>query len=200
MGKSLSNQVLALARKNALLRAHDLDTHRIPRAYLSRLTEAGRLVHVARGLYALPGRNFGERQALVEVARKAPKAVVCLLSALRFHDLTTQSPFEVWIAIANKARSPRLQYPALRVVRYSGPSLTKGIEEHDANGVSVRVYNVAKTIADCFKYRNKIGLDVALEALRESWKAKRVTMDDLWYYAQICRVTNVMRPYLESLE
>lgn len=200
MGKNLSNQVLDLARKKALLRAHELDTHHIPRAYLSRLTEAGRLVRVARGLYALPDRNFGERQALVEVARKSPKAVVCLLSALRFHDLTTQSPFEVWIAIANKARAPRLQYPQLRVVRYSGPALTKGIEEHDVNGVSVRVYNVAKTVADCFKHRNKIGLDVALEALRESWKAKRTTMDDLWRYAQICRVTNVMRPYLESLE
>ena len=198
--KDPTKQVIDLARKKALLRPNDLDAYRIPRIYLSRLAESNQLVRVGRGLYALPNRHFGERQSLVEMARRAPKAVVCLLSALRFHEITTQSPFEVWIAIANKARAPKLRYPALRVVRYSGAALTKGIEEHDAEGVTLRVYGIAKTVADCFKYRNKIGLDVALEALRESWRAKRVTMDDLWRYAKVCRVTNVMRPYLESLE
>jgi len=126
--------------------------------------------------------------------------VVCLLSALRFHDLTTQAPFEVWLAIENKALAPRLDYPPLRIVRFSGPALTEGVEEHLVDGVTVRVTGVAKTVADCFKYRNKIGLDVALEALREAWRAKRMTSDDLWYYAKVCRVANVMRPYLDSLE
>jgi len=114
------------------------------------------------------------------------------------HDLTTQSPFEVWLAIPNKARAPKMDYPPLRVVRFSGAALTDGIEEHQIDGVTVRVTNVARTVADCFKFRNKIGLDVALEALQESWRAKRVTMDELWRYANLCRVANVMRPYMES--
>jgi predicted transcriptional regulator of viral defense system len=200
MKKDPSQQVIDLARRTVLLRSCDLDAYRIPRTYLSRLARSKQLIRVGRGLYALPDSNFGEHQSLVEVARRAPRAVVCLLSALRFHEITTQSPFEVWIAIDNKARAPKLKYPTLRVVRYSGAALTKGIEEHDARGITLRVYSVAKTVADCFKFRNKIGLEVALEALRESWRAKRVTMDDLWRYAKVCRVTNVMRPYLESLE
>jgi len=133
------------------------------------------------------------------VARKHPQAIICLLSALRFHDLTTQSPFEVWLAIPNKARSPRMDYPPLRIVRFSGAALTHGVEDHVVDGVSVRVTSVARTVADCFKFRNKIGLDVALEALQEAWRAKRVSMDELWPYATLCRVANVMRPYMESL-
>ena len=133
------------------------------------------------------------------MARKHPQAIICLLSALRFHDLTTQSPFEVWLAIPNKARSPKMDYPPLRIMRFSGAALTHGVEDHVVDGVSVRVTSVARTVADCFKFRNKIGLDVALEALQEAWRAKRVSMDELWRYATLCRVTNVMRPYMESL-
>jgi predicted transcriptional regulator of viral defense system len=121
------------------------------------------------------------------------------LSALAFHGLTTQAPFEVWIAIDNKARAPRLDYPPMRIVRFSGAALTEGVEVHEIEGIPVLVTSVAKTIADCFKYRNKIGLDVALEALKEAWRDKRVTMDELWHFGQICRVHNVMRPYLEGL-
>jgi predicted transcriptional regulator of viral defense system len=126
--------------------------------------------------------------------------VFCLLTALRFHELTTQSPHEIWLAVPNKAHSPKIDYPPLHVVRFSGAALTQGIEAHLVEGVSVRVYCIAKTVADCFKYRNKIGLDVALEALRESRREKRATNDDLWRYAKICRVANVMRPYMESIE
>ena len=128
-----------------------------------------------------------------------PRGVVCLLSALRFHALTTQAPFEVWLAIPKSARVPKAGYPPLRIVRFSGIALTEGIEDHIVDGVPVRVTSVAKTVVDCFKYRNKIGLDVALEALHEAWRAKRVTMDELWHFAAMCRVANVMRPYLESL-
>jgi predicted transcriptional regulator of viral defense system len=124
---------------------------------------------------------------------------VCLLSALRFHGLTTQAPFEVWLALDRKARAPRGGSPSLRIVRMSGRALTTGVAEHRVEGVPVRVFNPAKTVADCFKYRNKIGLDVALEALRDAWRQRRVTMDELWRYAQVCRVSTVMRPYLESL-
>jgi len=154
---------------------------------------------VGRGLYALPDRPVSEHNTLAEVARKHPQAIVCLLSALRFHDLTTQSPFEVWLAIPNKARAPKMDYPPLRIVRFSGEALTVGVEDHVIDGVPVRVTSVARTVADCFKFRNKIGLDVALEALQEAWRAKRVSMDELWHYATLCRVTNVVRPYMESL-
>jgi len=136
---------------------------------------------------------------LAEVACRVPKGVVCLLSALRFHDLTTQAPFEVWLAIENKALAPKLDYPPLRIVRFSGESFTEGVEEHVVDSVTIRITCVAKTVADCFKYRNKIGLDVALEALREAWYQKRMNSDDLWRYAKVCRVANVMRPYLDGL-
>jgi predicted transcriptional regulator of viral defense system len=128
-----------------------------------------------------------------------PQGIVCLLSALQFHGIGTQVPSEVWIAVDRRARRPALAYPPLRVMRYSGAALTEGIEAHRLEGQTVRVYNVAKTIADCFKYRNKIGVDVALEALREAWRERRFTMDDLHRYAGICRVQRVLRPYLELL-
>ena len=166
---------------------------------LSTLARQGKLIRLCRGLYALPDRPVSEHASLAEVASKHPNVVVCLLSALQFHGLTTQSPSEVWVAIANKARAPKMDYPPLRIVRFSGDALTEGVEEHRVDGVTVQVTSVAKTVADCFKYRNKIGLEVALEALREAWNANRVKMDDLWRCAQVCRVANVMRPYLEAL-
>ena len=129
----------------------------------------------------------------------APKAVICLLSALSFHQIGTQLPHEVWIALDRRSRRPSLTYPRLHVVRFSGDALTEGAEAHRIEGETVRVYSVAKTIADTFKYRNKIGLEVALEALREAWRARRFTMDKMYRYARICRVERVMRPYLEAL-
>ena len=128
-----------------------------------------------------------------------PRGVICLVSALRVHDIGTQAPHEVWLAIPHRMLSPRIDTPALRVIRMSGPSLTEGIDRLTMDGVEVPVFNAAKTIADCFKFRNKIGLDVALEALREGWHKRKVTMDDLWRYAAVDRVANVMRPYLESI-
>ena len=199
-GMDSSNQrILDLAGQHGLIRPRDLDAQGLPRVALTRLVRQGLLQRVGRGLYALPQRTVSEHTALAEVARKHPQAIVCLLSALRFHDLTTQSPFEVWLAIPNKARAPKMEYPPLRIVRFSGAALTAGIEERLVDGVPVRVTTVARTVADCFKFRNKIGLDVALEALQEAWRAKRVTMDELWHFAALCRVANVMRPYMESL-
>jgi predicted transcriptional regulator of viral defense system len=171
----------------------------LPRVALTRLVRQGRLERVGRGLYASPGRLASEHGSMAEVAHRHSQAVVCLLSALRVHGLTTQSPFELWLAIPNKSRAPRIDYPPLRIVRFSGVGLTEGVEEHRIDGVAVRVTSLERTVADCFKFRNKIGLDVALEALRESWAARRVTMDELWRYAVQCRVANVMRPYMESL-
>ncbi len=194
------NQILALARSRGLIRPRDLNALGLPRVALTRLVKRGQLTRIGRGLYAIPDRPVSEHTALAEVARKHPRVIICLLSALRFHDLTTQAPFEVWLAIPNKARAPQIDYPPLRIVRFSGAALSEGVEEHLVEGVTVRVTSVAKTVADCFKYRNKIGLDVALEALHESWQEKRFRMDELWHFATICRVANVMRPYLDSLK
>ena len=194
-----ANKLIDLVRNQGLIRPRDLAPLGIPRVSLTRAVRRGELERIGRGLYGFPGRPVSAHGVLAEVARRVPKGVVCLLSALRFHGLTTQAPFEVWLAIENKAIAPKLDYPSLRIVRFSGAALTEGIEEHLVDGVAVRVTGVAKTVADCFKYRNKIGLDVALEALREAWREKRMTSDDLWQYAKVCRVANVMRPYMESL-
>jgi predicted transcriptional regulator of viral defense system len=181
------------------LRANDLVARALPTVVLSRLIAAGKLERVARGVYSLPGRALSEHRSLAEVALRAPRGVVCLLSALRVHGIGTQAPFEVWLAIPPHTPTPRQDQPALRVVRMSGPALTEGIELIEIDGVQVPVFNPAKTVADCFKFRNKIGLDVALEALRDGWAQRKLTMDALWHYAAVDRVTNVMRPYLESV-
>jgi len=194
-----ADKLIDLARSRGLIRSCDLLPLGIPRVSLTRAVRRGELEHIGRGLYGLPRRDVSAQGSLAEVALRVPKGIVCLLSALRFHGLTTQAPFEVWLAIANKAAAPTIDYPPLRIVRFSGTALTEGVEEHVVDGVTVRVTSVAKTVADCFKYRNKIGLDVALEALREAWHEKRMTSDDIWRYAKVCRVANVMRPYLESL-
>lgn len=194
-----AEKLIDFARSHGLIRPCDLVPLGIPRISLTRAVQRGQLERVGRGLYGLPGRQVSAHGSLAEVARRVPKGIVCLLSALRFHGLTTQAPFEVWLAIDNKAVAPRLDYPPLRIARFSGAALTEGVEEHIVDGVTVRITCVAKTVADCFKYRNKIGLDVALEALREAWHEKRMTSEDIWRYAKVCRVANVMRPYLESL-
>lgn len=191
--------IFELARRQGLLRPRDVEACGFSRMVLSTLARQGKLTRLCRGLYALPDRPMSEHVTLAAVAGKHPNVVVCLLSALQFHGLTTQSPFEVWVAIPNKARAHKMDYPPLRIVRFSGEALIEGVEEHRVDGVTVQVTSVAKTVANCFKYRNKIGLDVALEALREAWNAKRVKMDDLWHCAQVCRVANVMRPYLAAL-
>lgn len=180
-------------------RSGELVAAGLSRTEISRRVAAGLLVRLARGLYALADYQSGEHGALVEVAKRAPKVVFCLLTALRVHDLTTQSPPEVWIAIGNKEHPPRMSYPKLRTVRFAPDSLKAGVETLDVDGTAIRITSVAKTVADCFKFRSKVGLDVALEALREARRDKRAKADDLWRYARINRVVNVMRPYLEAL-
>jgi predicted transcriptional regulator of viral defense system len=192
-------RVLSHLRRGGVMRPRDLDALGVRREYLHRLYKSGLLARVARGLYALPHAEITEHHSLAEIARLVPHGIICLLSALRFHGLTTQIPSEVWLALDRKARRPKDAHLPLRVVRFSGEALSAGVEDHLVEGVSVKIYGPAKTVADCFKYRNKIGLDVALEALRDCWRERRCTMDDLWHYAQLCRVGRVMRPYLESL-
>ncbi len=191
--------LLNLARHRQIIRSRDLEVEGIPRVILTRLVRKGQLERVGRGLYTLPNVQVSEHTSLAQVTRKCPHGIVCLLSALRVHDLTTQSPHEVWLAISSKMRPPKLEYPPLRIVRFSGLALTEGIDEHEFDGVKVRVTNIPKTVADCFKYRNKVGLDVALEALQEAYRSRRMKIDELWDFAKMCRVTRVMRPYIESL-
>ena len=196
---TLEQAVLALAERRSLLRARDLTAQGLPTVVLSRLVAAGKLERIARGVYSLPGRALSEHPLLAEVALRVPRGVVCLLSALRVHGIGTQAPFEVWMAIPHHSPTPRLDQPVLRVVRMSGASLTEGIEPVQIDGVQVPVFNAAKTVVDCVKYRNKIGLDVALEALRDGWSQRKLTMDALWHYARVDRVANVMRPYMERI-
>ena len=196
---TLAHAVLTLANQRPLLRARDLAEHALPTVVLSRLVAAGRLERIARGVYSLPGRTLSEHRSLAEVALRVPRGVVCLLSALRIHGIGTQAPFEVWLAIPHHSPTPRFVQPALRAVRMSGKAFAEGIEPVEIDGVRVPVFNAAKTVADCFKYRNKIGLDVALEALRDGWSQRKLNMDALWHYATVDRVANVMRPYLEGV-
>ena len=193
------NKTLKLAHRSQGVSARELATAGIHRQVLSRLVASGELERIVRGVYRLPEHPLTEHHGLAMVSAVVPHGIICLLSALQFHGIGTQLPSEVWIAIDRRARRPALKYPPLRVVRYSGAALTEGSETHQLEGQPVRVYNVAKTLADCFKYRNKIGLDVALEALREAWRARRLRMEDLERYATICRVQRVMRPYLDML-
>lgn len=196
---SKTEQVLSLLREKGVVRPRDVAAQHISGQYLAKLQTRGLVERVGRGLYRLPDARLSIHASLAEVSQQVPHAVICLLSALRFHGLTTQAPMEIWIAISNKARTPTAAGVALRVMRFSEPALSAGVEEHAVDGVTIRVFSPAKTVADCFKYRNKIGIDVALEALRDCWRQRRCTMDQLWEFGKICRVANVMRPYLESL-
>lgn len=185
--------------KHGIVRPRDIEAIGIPREYLLRLYRQGKLERAGRGMYSLPNASVTEQHSYAQVSKRVPNAVLCLLTALAFHEITTQNPAAVWMALPKGARTPSVRSPALRIVRLSGPSLTEGIEEHRAEGVPVRVYSVPKTVADCFKFRNKVGLDVAMEALRDATRQKKASINAIYYYATICRVSNVIRPYLESL-
>lgn len=199
MGISKAELVARMVRKAGVFRPRELDRVRIPREYLRQARDRGLVRQVGRGLYVAEGGPVTEHHTLVEAAKRVPHGVVCLLSALRFHDLTTQAPREVWLAVGHKARRPRVDYPPIRIVHFSGEALAYGIKEERLEGVTVRVFDPAKTVADCFKFRNKIGLEVALEALRDCYRRRKATMDELFMAAKVCRVEKVMQPYLESL-
>ncbi len=193
-------RAVRLLRKLGIARSRDLEGAGVTRTQLRRLVDGGAIERVARGLYALPGAIRDERSDLAQAARRVPGGVVCLLSALRFHGLTTQNPFEVWMAIDRKAWRPRVEHPPLRLVYMSGNSFQQGIEEHDVDGVTVRVFSAAKTVADCFKFRNKIGTDIAVEALRDYRRRYPKALEEVWRSAEVDRVTRVMQPYLQAIE
>ena len=194
-----SDRVLSLARELPFVRPRDVEGIGVAREYLLRLHRAGQLERVGRGLYRLPNSPVTEHHNFAQVARRVSQGVICLLSALAFHDVGTQNPFEVWIAIPRGMRHPKLDAPPLRVTTLSGAAYAEGIEEHMIEGVTVRIYGIAKTVVDCFRFRNKIGLDVAMEALRESLRSKKTTINEINRFAKLARLGRVMRPYLEAL-
>jgi predicted transcriptional regulator of viral defense system len=193
-----TQRVLDLMAQKGVLRPIDLDTIGVPRVVLTRMSAAGQLEKIGRGLYSPPAQG-SKYESLVVIARKVPQAVFCLLTALQFHELTTQLPRQVWIAMPRGSHVPKIDYPPVKMVQSGGDTYSTGIEEYERDRVKLRVYCVAKTVADCFKYRNKIGLDVALEALKDAWANRKASADELWRYAKICRVAKVMRPYLEAI-
>ena len=198
MNDALERKILEAVRRLGVARPRDLTRLGLPREYVQRLADRGALVRVARGLYADPDAPMSAQRSLAEVARAVPRGIVCLLSALKFHRLTTQAPPEVWIALGVHAWRPRSTPFPVRTVYFSGAALTEGAETHKIDGVPVRIYSPAKTVADCFKYRNKIGAEIAVEALKDSLKQHPRGADALWRFAKVCRVSNVMRPYLEA--
>ena len=195
--KTQRDRSLALLRRKGVARSRDLAELGVARTTLQRLESEGALERVGRGLYRLADANLTEFHDLAVAAARVPRGVICLLSALRFHDLGTQNPREVWVALAPGDRRPVGESPPLRVVRFSGAALKSGIAAHRIEGIDVRVTSKAKTVADCFKYRNKIGLDVAIEALRD-YRRGRGSLDELWRMAEVCRVARVIRPYVEA--
>jgi len=199
LSETHAQRVLDLVGQRGLLRASDLDAIDAPQVVLTRLNAAGLLERVGRGLYRLPDAQVSEFESLGTVATKVPQAVFCLLTALQFHELTTQLPRQVWIAMPRGSHPPRVDYPPIKMVQFTGEAFSAGVEEVERDGVRLRVYGVAKTVADCFKHRNKIGLDVALEALKDARSRNKASVDEIWRYAKVCRVANVMRPYLESI-
>lgn len=182
-----------------MLRASDLDAIGVPRVVPTRLSASGRLERVGRGLYRLPGSVTTEHESLAVIAARAPQAVFCLLTALQFHGLTTQPPRQIWIAMPHGSHAPCIDYPPIKMVQMMDDAYSVGIEERERGGVKLRICSAAKTVVDCFKHRNKIGLDVAMEALEDAWTARKASAEDLWRYAKICRMAYVMRPYLEAV-
>ena len=199
MRRDHAKKLLRLTEAQPAVSARELTAAGVPQRVLSRMAASGSLRRVGRGLYTGIEVSPSAHQSVIEVTKQAPKAVVCLLSALEIHEVGVQAPFEVWIALPAGTHAPRITGTAIRVTRLSGAAFAEGIEIVVIDGAPVRVYNLAKTITDCFKLRSKVGLDVALEALREGWKGRKVTMDDLSRYARVNRMSNVMRPYLEAL-
>ncbi|HKY36761.1 MAG TPA: type IV toxin-antitoxin system AbiEi family antitoxin domain-containing protein [Polyangiaceae bacterium] len=191
-------RTLALLRRSGVMRLRDFQKSGIAKAAVLRLAEAGQLERIGRGLYALPGREVSESEALVQVAKRVPDGVACLLTALVFHNLTDQNPSKVWLAIDRKAREPQLDWPPLEVVWWSSKLLAFGVTVKTIGGVPVKVTTPAKTVADCLKYRNKIGTDVAIQAIRDYRRSRR-SIDDLFEAARVCRVERTLRTYLEAM-
>ena len=188
-----------LIKQHGIMRLCDLKSRGVNPATLARLVEEGVLHRPSRGLYELAGAEIDIAHSLAEIAKRIPKGVICLVSALQFHEITLQLPSRVWVAIGSKDRKPSVEYPPVRIARFSEKALTLGVETHHIDAVPVPIFDPAKSIVDCFRFRKDVGLDVALEALRMGWRSRKAKPDDITRYAQELRIWSVVRPYLESV-
>jgi predicted transcriptional regulator of viral defense system len=191
-------QALELLGTRSMMRLKDFVAHGIGPETLARLIRDGIIVRPARGLYQLVDGTVDARRTLAEAAALVPKGIICLVSALQFHGLTLQMPSSVWMAIERSAWRPRIDYPLIRFVRFTGAALSEGIKRHRIEGVEVAITDPARTIVDCFRYRAKVGIDVAMEGLREGLRQRKATSDQLWRYATKVRVWSTMKPYVEA--
>lgn len=196
--KTTREKIISVSKKLSVFRAADLPDSIDPRSTLCRMVSKGELVRIERGLYALPNAEISRHHSLAEAVKRYPCGVICLISALFFHEIGTQMPYEIWIMRQDRRVVPGRNFP-VRFVYCTGRTIKYGMETHLIEGTEVDIHTPARAVADCFKYRNKIGLDVAIEALREGWKAKRFTADELWAAARVCRVQKIMQPFLEML-
>lgn len=200
MGKSKEQAVIDLATKLGTIRIKDLMDRGIHPEFARRLVGKDILIRSERGLYTLAGSEITEHHNLALVGKRLSKGVICLTSALRFHGIGTQLPRKIWLALEKGSAQPRLAYPPVSIVRFSGAAFSEGIDVHKIEGIAVRIYSPAKTVADCFKFRNRIGLEAAIEAARECFRLNKATADEIYHFAKICRVWNVMKPYLEAIQ
>lgn len=193
-------KALKLLKKSGIARSSELTEKGVARVTVARLVAENKIEKIGHGLYCLPETAFTEKENLILISARYPKAVFCLLTALQIHELTTQLPRKVWIAMPKGSHAPQIDHPPIKMVQYSGSSYSEGIDIITTDKFKIRVYNPAKTIADCFKHRNKIGLDVAIEALKEAYQKNKFSIDEIWHYAKVCRVANIMRPYIEAMQ
>ncbi|MDH3601240.1 MAG: type IV toxin-antitoxin system AbiEi family antitoxin domain-containing protein [Candidatus Tectomicrobia bacterium] len=196
---TLTQDQLYEAGIGAFFRPQDLDVLGIPFYDLQQLVAEGVAERVARGLYRLTDAEPSEHYSLAAVCARAPNAIVCLLSALRYHDIGTQLPRDIWIAIPRRSRAPRVEGFPIRLVRFSGPSLSYGVEEIRLENVPVKLTTPARTVVDCFRFRRLVGRDVALEALRTAIQEHKASADEIWRAAEVCRAKSLVGPALEVL-
>jgi predicted transcriptional regulator of viral defense system len=199
MLQAQSTRVLNLLTARGMLRLKDFIAEGIEPETLSRLVRSAKVVRPARGLYQLPGTPVEAAHMLAEAAILIPNGVICLTSALQFHELTLQMPSAIWVGIEPGAWRPTISYPPVRFARFNSWAMTEGISRHRIENREIPITDPARTIVDCFRYRNKIGLDIALEGLREGLRRRKCTPDELCRYAVKARAWNVMRPYVEAI-
>lgn len=186
-------------KKHGIVRTRDLQSRGMHPEHLRRLMAKGLVQRLGRGTYVTADHEIDRHHTTAEAAKRLPQGVICLLSALQFHEIGTQSPHEVWIALRKGAKHPKIEDIPIHAVFFSGQAYEKGVEKHFLEGVDVRITNPAKTVTDCFKFRNKIGIDIAVEALQDCLRSRWCTIDEIMKYARICRVQNVIRPYMQAL-
>jgi predicted transcriptional regulator of viral defense system len=194
-----ADRIAGEVRQRKIVRPKDLSSLVGSRSHLWNLARSGKIDRIGRGLYRDRDFPISDNEAYVELAKRVPEGVLCLSSALRYHELSTENPSEIWLAIERGAWTPKIDFPPVRIAHFSKPAFDFGIEVHPFNGVQLRVYSPAKTVADCFKFRSKVGTETAIQALRATYREKKATMDELWKAAKVCRVSNIIRPYMESL-